>query len=123
MVTCGLAGGFAYYPATAAPGTTAYLLLDHPSLALPPVELSRVLNVLTAVAASAQVADWRHALQAYARQRSLETRPAEHGVELVHPDGQGSIRVDLDQQGRVANIAGHLQPIEPRRRLFGRRRD
>src|SRR5690242_17212979 len=28
VVTCGLAGGYAYYPATAAPGTTAYLLLD-----------------------------------------------------------------------------------------------
>src|SRR6185503_10827214 len=112
VVTCGLAGGYAYYPATAAPGTTAYMLLDHPSLALPPVQLARVLTVLTAVSASGQVTDWRHALQSYAHQRGLEVRPAERWVEL-------------DEQGRVANIAGGLQPIappEPKRRRFGLRR-
>jgi hypothetical protein len=124
VVTCGLAGGYAYYPAEAAPGTTAYLLLDHPSLALPPVQLGRVLTVLTAVVASGQVADWRRALHVYAGQRGLEARPDERGVELVHPGGQGSIRVDLDQQGRVANIAGHLQAAEPpaKKSLFGRRK-
>jgi hypothetical protein len=123
VVTCGLAGGYAYYPATAAPGTTAYLLLDHPSLALPPVQLSRVLTVLTGITASAQVTDWRHALQAYAGQRGLDARPDERGVELEHPGGQGSIRVDLDERGRVANVAGRLQPTEPapKRRMFGRR--
>jgi hypothetical protein len=126
VVTCGLAGGYAYYPATAAPGTTAYLLLDHPSLALPPVQLSRVLTVLTAVSASGQVADWWRALHSYAAQRGLEPRAADRGVELVHPGGRGSVRVDLDGQGRVANIAGHLQPTEPapasKRGLFGRRK-
>ena len=66
VITCGLVGGYAYYPATAAPGTTAYLLLDHPSLALPPVQLSRVLTVLTALTASGQVSDWRRALHTYA---------------------------------------------------------
>ena len=122
VVACGLAGGYAYYPATAAPGTTAYMLLDHPSLALPPVQLSRSLSALTAVSASAQVADWRFALISYAGQRGLEVRPAERWVELVHPGGQGSIRVELDERGRVVNIAGRLQPIEskrPKRRLFG----
>ena len=125
VVTCGLAGGFAYYPANAAPGTTAYLLLDHPSLALPPVQLSRVLAVLTAVTASGQVTDWRHALHSYSGQRGLDARPDERGVELGHRGGQGSIRVDLDERGRVANVAGHLQPTEPeaKRRLFGRRKD
>jgi hypothetical protein len=113
VVTCGLAGGYAYYPATAAPGTTAYLLLDHPSLALPPVQPSRVLSVLTAVTASGQVTDWRHALAAYAGQRGLAARSDARGVELVHPGGQGSIRVDLDELGRVANIAGRLQPTVP----------
>jgi hypothetical protein len=113
VVTCGLAGGYAYYPATAAPGTTAYLLLDHPSLALPPVQLARVLTVLTAVTASGQVNDWRYALHTYAGQRGLEARADERGVELVHPGGQGSIRVDLDQLGRVANIAGRLQSPPP----------
>jgi hypothetical protein len=125
VVTCGLAGGYAYYPATAAPGTTAYMLLDHPSLALPPVQLSRALTVLTAVSTSGQVADWRHALYSYAEQRGLEVRPAERWVELLHPEGQGSIRVDLDEWGRVANIAGRLQPIEPpapKRRRFGLRK-
>jgi hypothetical protein len=139
VVTCGLAGGYAYYPATAAPGTTAYLLLDHPSLALPPVQLARVLTVLTAVTASGQVTDWRQALQAYAGQRGLAARPDERGVELAHPGGQGSIRIDLDDRGRVANVAGRLQPTEPgptgptgpapgstepeqKRGLFGRRR-
>jgi hypothetical protein len=125
VVTCGLAGGYAYYPATAAPGTTAYMLLDHPSLALPPVQLSRSLSTLTTVSASGQVVDWRHALVSYAGQRGLEVRPAERWVELVHPGGQGSIRVDLDDRGRIADIAGRLQPIEPKRpkrRLFGLRK-
>ncbi|HEV7653338.1 MAG TPA: hypothetical protein VGP36_01190 [Mycobacteriales bacterium] len=124
VVTCGLAGGYAYYPAEAAPGTTAYLLLDHPSLALPPVQLTRVLTVLTAVVASGQVSDWRRALHVYAGQRGLQVRPDDRGVELVHPGGQGSIRVDLDQQGRVANIAGNLQPAGPpaKKSLFGRRK-
>ena len=125
VVTCGLAGGYAYYPATAAPGTTAYMLLDHPSLALPPVQLARALTVLTAMSASGQVADWRHALFSYAEQRGLEARPAERWVDLVHPGTQGSIRVDLDEHGRVANIAGRLRPVEPpapKRRRFGRRR-
>jgi hypothetical protein len=125
VITCGLVGGYAYYPATAAPGTTAYLLLDHPSLALPPVQLSRVLTVLTALTASGQVSDWRRALHTYAGQRGLEPRPDDRGVELVDPGGQGSIRVDLDPQGRVANIAGRLRPTDepaPRRGLFGRRK-
>ena len=125
VVTCGLAGGYAYYPATAAPGTTAYMLLDHPSLALPPVQLSRVLTVLTAMSASGQVVNWRYALLSYAGQRGLEARPADRSVELVRPGGQGSIRVDLDARDRVANIAGRLQPIEPparKRRRFGLRR-
>jgi hypothetical protein len=123
VVTCGLAGGYAYYPATAAPGTTAYLLLDHPSLALPPVQLPRVLTVLTAVTASGQVADWRRALHSYAGQRGLEARADDRGVELVHPGGQGSVRVELDDQGRVADIAGRLEPAESKRGLFGRRKD
>ena len=43
------------------------------------------------------------------------------------PAARASIRVDLDPQGRVANIAGRLQPAEPaedrtRRRAFGRRK-
>jgi hypothetical protein len=124
VVTCGLAGGYVYYPAEAAPGTTAYLLLDHPSLALPPVQLTRVLTVLTAVTASGQVTDWRRALHTYASQRGLDARPDDRGLELVHPGGQGSIRVELDQQGRVANIAGNLEPAEhgPKKGLFGRRK-
>jgi hypothetical protein len=124
VVTCGLAGGYAYYPAQAAPGTTAYLLLDHPSLALPPVQLPRVLTILTAVTASGQVSDWRRALHTYASQRGLEARPDDRGLALVHPGGQGSIRVDLDPQGRVDNIAGHLQPAgpAPKKGLFGRRK-
>ncbi len=124
VVTCGLAGGYAYYPAEAAPGTTAYLLLDHPSLALPAVQLPRVLTVLTAVTASGQVTDWRRALHTYASQRGLEARPDDRGLQLVHPGGQGSIRVELDQLGRVANISGDLQPAEPaaKKGLFGRRK-
>jgi hypothetical protein len=120
VVACGLAGGFAYYPAEAAPGTTAYLLLDSPVLAMPPVQLPRVLTVLTAVTASGQVRDWRRALHTYGGQRRLEVRPDPGGVELVHPGGQGTIRVDLDQLGRVANINGRLEPEKKGR--FGRRR-
>jgi hypothetical protein len=124
VVACGLAGGYAYYPAEAAPGTTAYLLLDHPSLALPAVQLPRVLTVLTAVTASGQVTDWRRALHAYASQRGLEVRQDERGFELVHPGGEGAIRVRLDQQGRVADISGDLQPADaaPKKGLFGRRK-
>lgn len=123
VVTCGLAGGYAFYPAEAGPGTLAYLLLDSPALALPPVSLPRVLTVLTAVTASGQVADWRRALHLFGGQRGLEVRPDERGVELVHPAGQGSIRVDLDQLGRVADITGRLEPETPQRRgLFGRRK-
>ena len=124
VVTCGLAGGYAYYPADAAPGTTAYLLLDAPALALPPVALPRVLTVLTGVVTSGQVRDWRRALHVYAGQRGLEARPDERGVELVHPGGQGSIRVALDELGRVADISGRLEGggEAPRKRgLFGRR--
>ena len=123
VVTCGLAGGYAYYPAPAGPGTTAYLLLDHPALALPPVRLTRTLTVLTAVAASGQVRDWRRALHVYASQRGLEARQDDRGTELVHHGGQGSIRVDLDPLGRVADIAGQLAPEQPQRKgLFGRRK-
>jgi hypothetical protein len=123
VVTCGLAGGYAFYPAPAAPGTTAYLLLDSPALALPPVQLTRVMTVLTTVTAGGQVRDWRRALHTYAGQRGLEVRPDDAGVELVHPGGQGSIRVDLDQLGRVSNITGELQAEQPAKKgLFGRRK-
>ena len=100
------------------------------------MQLARVLTVLTAVTGSGQVADWRQVLQAYAGQRGLASRPDERGIELVHPGGQGSIRIDLDGRGRVANVASRLQPVEPgstgrppgpaepeqKRGLFGRRR-
>lgn len=122
VVTCGLAGGYAYYPATAAPGTTAYLLLDHPALALPPVRLTRTITVVTALVSSGQIRDWRRALHTYAGQRGLEAQPDERGLLLVHHGGQGSIRIDLDPLGRVANIAGHLEPEpQPKKGLFGRR--
>ena len=77
------------------------------------------------VTASGQVTDWRLALLAYAGQRGLDARPDEHGVELWHPAGQGTIRVDLDERGRVVNVAGHLEPTgpAPKRRGFGRRKD
>lgn len=123
VVTCGLAGGYAFYPAAAAPGTTAYLLLDSPALALPPVQLTRVLTVLTTMTASGQVRDWRRALHSYAGQRGLEARPDDRGVELVHPGGQGSVRVDLDAAGRVADVTGQLAAEPPARKgLFGRRK-
>ena len=122
VVTCGLAGGYAFYPAVAAPGTTAYLLLDSPALALPPVQLTRVLTVLTSVAAAGQIQDWRRALHTYAGQRGLEARPDDSAVELAHP-GQGSIRVELDQLGRVADITAELQSEPPAKKgLFGRRK-
>ena len=123
VVTCGLAGGYAYYPAPADPGTTAYLLLDSPALALPPVRLTRVLTVLTAVAASGQVRDWRRALHTYGGQRGLEVRPDDRGLELAHPGGEGTIRVELDPMGRVADIAGRLEAAgePPRKSRFGRR--
>lgn len=119
VVACGIAGGYAYYPAEAAPGTTAYLLLDSPVLAMPPVSLPRVMTVLTAVTASGQVRDWRRALHTYGGQRQLEVRPDDRGVVLAHPE-QGTIRVDLDQSGRVANIDGHLEAAKKGR--FGRRK-
>lgn len=123
VVTCGLAGGYAYYPAEPAPGTTAYLLLDHPALALPPVALPRLLTVLTGLVAGGQVRDWRRALHLYAQQRGLEARPDERGLELVHGGGQGSIRVELDAAGRVTDLAGRLEgDPAPKKGLFGRRR-
>ena len=108
VVACGLAGGYVYYPVEAAPGTTAYLLLDAPALALPPVSPARAVTVVTGVAASGQVTDWHRALLSYASLRGLEAHPDDRGVELRAGD-QGTVRVDLDELGRVAAVQGHLE--------------
>ena len=109
VVACGLAGGFVYYPAQAAPGTTALLLLDAPELELPPVRFERTMTVLNAVVSSGLVTDWPHALRSYGELRRLRVPTANRRYVRLEAEDGSNADIWLDDQGRIENVEATIR--------------
>lgn len=97
-------------------GTRAWLLLDDPSLALPPPTVARAVAVVTSALAAGGPVDHRRALVAWTEQR---------GVGLIHVGDDvdeltltdGALQVRFDVAHRIAGLGKRLraapEPEEP----------
>lgn len=84
-------------------GTRAWVLLDDPSLALPPPTVARAVAVVTSALASGGPSDHRRALTAWTRQRGVQcTEAGDDVAELALTDG--SLRVRFDGAGRITGL-------------------
>lgn len=92
-------------------GTRAWLLLDDPSLALPPATVARAVAVVTSALAGGAGVDHLRALTAWSEQRGVGLTHLGDGVEqLTLTDG--SLQVRFDAAGRIAGL-GRKQRADP----------
>ena len=88
--------------------THAWLLLDDPSLALPPPTAARAVAVVTSALAGGGTGDHRRALTAWTEQRGVRmTRVEDEVEELTLSDG--SLQVRFDAAGRIAGLGRRLR--------------
>ncbi|WP_375388782.1 DUF6882 domain-containing protein [uncultured Amnibacterium sp.] len=88
--------------------TRAFLLLDDPSLALPPPTAARAVAVVTSALAGGEATDHRRALAAWAEQRGVPLTRVDTEVEqLTLTDG--SLQVRFDASGRIAGLGRRLR--------------
>jgi hypothetical protein len=99
----------AHFAASTGNGDTrAWLLLDDPSLALPPATAARAVAVVTSALAGGIAVDHRKALAAWSEQRGVRlTRIDDEVVELTLSDG--SLQVRFDGSSRIAGLGRRLR--------------
>lgn len=93
--------------------TLAWLLLDDPSLALPPPTVSRTVGVVTSALSGSGPVDHRRALTAWSSQRGVgESAPGPDIVELTLSDG--TLQVRFDAANRVSGMGRRLRSVPKR---------
>lgn len=128
-------GSWTHFAGTVAGGTQVWLLVDHPSFALPTPTVPRILRAITEGIGGVSVEDHQAALSSYARARGLPLHEQGGSVRLDAADG--SVLVRFDGEHRIARLEGTSGPAAPadvrnegqpdgdargrRRRWFGRR--
>lgn len=94
--------------ATGTGETHAWLLLDDPSLALPPPTVARAVGVMTSALAGGSATDHRRALTAWAQQRGVGLRRVDADVEELSLT-DGTLQVRFDAVGRIAGLGRRLR--------------
>lgn len=95
-------GKWAHYPAAAGAGTTVWLLVDAPELALPEPRVKTTVRALMQGLTQTTVTDHRAALEAYVAKRGVPTAPLpEEGLRLLFTDGSADL--SFDEQRRISN--------------------
>lgn len=103
-------GKWAHYPAAAGAGTTVWLLVDVPELALPEPTVKASVRALMQGLTQTTVDDHRAALEAYVAKRGIPTAPlADGGLRLLFADGSADI--SFDEVRRISNCEVHA-PLE-----------
>lgn len=95
-------GKWAHYPAAAGAGTTVWLLVDAPELALPAPQVKTTVRALMQGLTLTTVDDHRAALEAYVARRAIPTAVLpEDGIRLLFADGSADL--SFDEQRRISN--------------------
>lgn len=103
-------GKWAHYPAAAGAGTTVWLLVDAPELALPAPQVKVAVRALMQGLTQTTVSDHRAALDAYVAKRGIPTADLpEGGVRILFADGSADL--SFDEQRRISNCDFHA-PLE-----------
>ncbi|MGO2863124.1 MAG: DUF6882 domain-containing protein [Brevibacterium sp.] len=103
-------GKWAHYPAAAGAGTTVWLLVDAPELALPTPQVKVAVRALMQGLTQTTVTDHRAALDAYVAKRGIPTAELpEGGVRILFADGSADL--SFDEQRRISNCDFHA-PLE-----------
>lgn len=102
-------GQLPYYTAEIDPGRVVAFLVEHPDLALRPLDTPRLMTVLQSTLMEGRVRDWPRALRQYAAFRGLTCSPRPGGLALTGPTID-EVHVDFDQQGRVTGVSGTITP-------------
>ncbi|GAA1638925.1 MULTISPECIES: DUF6882 domain-containing protein [Brevibacterium] len=103
-------GKWAHYPAAAGAGTTVWVLVDSPALALPAPTVKASVRALMQGLTQTTVDDHRAALAAYADRRGIPTAELpDGGVRMLFADGSADL--SFDEQSRISNCEVHA-PLE-----------
>ncbi|SMX73931.1 DUF6882 domain-containing protein [Brevibacterium antiquum] len=95
-------GKWAHYPAAAGAGTTVWLLVDAPELALPEPQVKTTVRALMQGLTQTTVTDHRAALESYVTKRGIPTAELpEDGLRLLFADGSADL--SFDEQRRISN--------------------
>lgn len=97
-----ITGKWAHYPAGAGAGTTVWLLVDAPELALPEPQVKTTVRALMQGLTQTTVTDHRAALVAYVSKRGIPTAELpEGGLRLLFADGSADL--SFDEERRISN--------------------
>ncbi|GAA2012860.1 DUF6882 domain-containing protein [Brevibacterium samyangense] len=115
-----LTGLWTHYPAPAGGGTTVWLLVDHPDLALGEPEIRTLVRSVAAGLQTTTVSDHAAALRSYAHLRGFplvaldvtEDEAAEKKTRMRLFAADGSADITFDELHRVVNAEMH-QPLSP----------
>ncbi|GAA1808941.1 MULTISPECIES: DUF6882 domain-containing protein [Brevibacterium] len=103
-------GKWAHYPAAAGAGTTVWVLVDSPALALPAPSVKASVRALMQGLTQTTVDDHRAALTAYTDRRGIPTAELpDGGVRMLFADGSADL--SFDEQSRISNCEVHA-PLE-----------
>lgn len=103
-------GKWAHYPAAAGAGTTVWVLVDSPALALPAPTVKASVRALMQGLTQTTVDDHRAALAAYTDRRGIPTAELpDGGVRMLFADGSADL--SFDEQSRISNCEVHA-PLE-----------
>ncbi|MCM1013897.1 MULTISPECIES: DUF6882 domain-containing protein [unclassified Brevibacterium] len=103
-------GKWAHYPAAAGAGTTVWVLVDSPALALPEPTVKASVRALMQGLTQTTVDDHRAALTAYTERRGIPTAALpDGGVRMLFADGSADL--SFDEQSRISNCEVHA-PLE-----------
>ncbi|WP_252199845.1 DUF6882 domain-containing protein [Brevibacterium sp. RIT 803] len=97
-----ITGKWAHYPAGAGAGTTVWLLVDAPELALPEPQVKTTVRALMQGLTQTTVTDHRAAVVAYVSKRGIPTAELpEGGLRLLFADGSADL--SFDEERRISN--------------------
>jgi len=107
LVASGINGRCCYYRGPYEGGAAFFLVTDVPETLLAPVPPERAISVITEVVSQFDV---DHRLMAKAFLASQEFTVSEQNQSLVASRPEGQMTLSFDEQGRLTNIGGTIEP-------------
>jgi len=107
MVVAGIKGNCCYYRGPYEGGAVFFLVMGLPATLFEPVPAERVLRVIPEVLSNFSV---DHRVMATSFLKSQGFNLTEAGQQIAAERNKSTISLDFDEQARITNIGGHLEP-------------